>query len=48
MTTAIVLYGPKAVGKSWVAQVLRTHLGVAHADADELGSGVGPGGELGP
>jgi hypothetical protein len=30
MATAIVLYGPKAVGKSWVAEVLRTHLGVAH------------------
>src|SRR5215218_8953266 len=27
---------PKAVGKSWVAEVLRTHLGVAHVDADEL------------
>jgi len=36
MVTAIVLYGPKAVGKSWVAEVLRTHLGVAHVDADEL------------
>ena len=36
MATAIVLYGPKAVGKSWVAEVLRTHLGVAHVDADEL------------
>jgi gluconate kinase len=36
MATAIVLYGPKAVGKSWVAEVLRTHLGVAHIDADEL------------
>jgi DNA replication protein DnaC len=23
MATAIVLYGPKAVGKSWVAAVLR-------------------------
>jgi predicted kinase len=36
MATAIVLYGPKAVGKSWVAEVLRRHLGVAHVDADEL------------
>jgi len=36
MATAIVLYGPKAVGKSWVAEVLRTHLGVAHVDPDEL------------
>ena len=36
MATAIVLYGPKAVGKSWVAEVLRAHLGVAHVDADEL------------
>jgi AAA domain len=36
MATAIVLCGPKAVGKSWVAEVLRTHLGVAHVDADEL------------
>ncbi|HEX2159025.1 MAG TPA: AAA family ATPase [Actinomycetes bacterium] len=40
MTTAIVLYGPKAVGKSWVAEVLRTHLGVAHVDADELVLGL--------
>ena len=36
MATAIVLYDPKAVGKSWVAEVLRTHLGVTHVDADEL------------
>jgi predicted kinase len=36
MATAIVLYGPKAVGKSWIAEVLQTHLGVAHVDADEL------------
>jgi predicted kinase len=36
MATAIVLYGPKAVGKSWVARVLRERLGVAHVDADEL------------
>jgi hypothetical protein len=36
MATVIVLYGPKAVGKSWVAEVLRTHMGVAHVDPDEL------------
>jgi predicted kinase len=36
MPTSIVLYGPKAVGKSWVAEVLRRQLGVTHVDADEL------------
>jgi hypothetical protein len=36
MATAIVLYGPKAVGKSWVAQVLGERLGAEHVDADEL------------
>jgi predicted kinase len=36
MATAIVLYGPKAVGKSCVAQVLGERLGAEHVDADEL------------
>ena len=36
MASAIVLYGPKAVGKSWVAQTLTDHLGVHHVDVDAL------------
>jgi gluconate kinase len=36
MATAIVLYGPKAVGKSWVAQTLAERLGVQHVDVDAL------------
>jgi predicted kinase len=36
MSTALVLYGPKAVGKSWMAQVLAEHLGVYRLDPDEL------------
>ena len=36
MATVIVLYGPKAVGKSWVAQVLAERLGVHHVDVDAL------------
>jgi shikimate kinase len=36
MATVIVLYGPKAVGKSWVAQALAEHLGVQHVDVDPL------------
>jgi shikimate kinase len=36
MASAIVLYGPKAVGKSWVAQTLIDHLGVHHVDVDGL------------
>jgi cytidylate kinase len=36
VASAIVLYGPKAVGKSWVAQTLSDHLAVHHVDADGL------------
>ena len=47
MATAVVLYGPKAAGKSWAADVLRSRLGVHHIDADPLvleliARGVGP------
>lgn len=34
--TVVVLYGPKAVGKSWVAAELRRRAGVQHVDADRL------------
>jgi len=34
--TVLVLYGPKAVGKSWVADVAERRLGVHHVDADRL------------
>jgi hypothetical protein len=40
MATAIVLYGPKAVGKSWVAQALADRLGVEHVDVDALVLGL--------
>jgi gluconate kinase len=40
MASAIVLYGPKAVGKSWVAQTLTDHLGVHHVDVDGLVLGL--------
>jgi shikimate kinase len=33
---AIVLYGPKAAGKTEVARRLRAHLGVQHVDPDAL------------
>jgi|Tabmets5t2r1_1033131.scaffolds.fasta_scaffold84926_1 cytidylate kinase len=36
MATVMVLYGPKAVGRSWVAQTLAERLGVRHVDADAL------------
>jgi shikimate kinase len=36
MATVLVLYGPKAVGKSWVAQTLAERLGVHHVDVDAL------------
>ena len=36
MATVIVPYGPKAVGKSWVAQALVDRLGVRHVDVDAL------------
>jgi hypothetical protein len=36
MASAIVLYGPKGVGKSWVAQTLTRYLGVHHVDVDAL------------
>jgi shikimate kinase len=32
----VVLYGPKAAGKSWVAQQLERRAGVHHVDADRL------------
>lgn len=52
----VLLYGPKAVGKSVVARVLEERLGVRHVDADALildliSRGVQPhpdGGWLGP
>lgn len=34
--TCFVIMGPKAVGKSWVADVLARRHGVHHVDADEL------------
>ena len=34
--TVLVLYGPKAVGKSQVADVLQRRLGVHYVDADRL------------
>jgi predicted kinase len=34
--TAVVIYGPKAVGKSVIAQILTDHLGVYHVDTDAL------------
>jgi predicted kinase len=40
MSTALILYGPKAVGKSWIAQVLAEHLGVYHVDPDDLVLGL--------
>ena len=36
MATVMVLYGPKAVGKSWVAQTLAERLDVHHVDVDAL------------
>ena len=36
MSTALILYGPKAVGKSWIAQVMAEHLHVYRVDPDEL------------
>ena len=49
--TVVVLYGPKAAGKSWAAGVLQS-AGVHHVDADEvvldlLARGVSPDPELG-
>ena len=34
--TVVVLYGPKAAGKSQVAEALRSELGVAYVDADAI------------
>ena len=34
--TVVVLYGPKAAGKSWVAEQLARRAGVRHVDADRL------------
>src|SRR3954469_18122340 len=36
VTTVVVLYGPKAAGKSQVAEILRARHRVAHVDADAL------------
>lgn len=36
MGCVILLYGPKAVGKSWIAERLQDRLGVHYLDADEL------------
>lgn len=36
VVTVVVLYGPKAVGKSQVAEALRVWHGVVHVDADSL------------
>jgi predicted kinase len=36
----VVLYGAKAVGKSWVAEELRRRVGVHHVDADRLVLGL--------
>lgn len=33
---AIVVYGPKAVGKTWIARVLEDRLDVRYVNADEL------------
>jgi shikimate kinase len=41
MATVIVLYGPKAVGNSLVAQMLAERLGVHHVDFDWALSGAG-------
>jgi shikimate kinase len=34
--TVFLLYGPKAAGKSWVADILERELGVEHVDPDPL------------
>jgi hypothetical protein len=37
LSTAVLLYGPKAAGKSWVADELRRRrAGVQHVDADRV------------
>ena len=36
LSTVVVLYGPKAAGKSWVADELRRRAGVQHVDADRV------------
>jgi shikimate kinase len=36
VATTVVIYGPKAVGKSLVAQILTDQLGIYHVDADAL------------
>ena len=35
-TLRVVVMGPKAVGKSWVAQVLSSRLGIYHVETDAL------------
>jgi predicted kinase len=40
VSTALILYGPKAVGKSWIAHILVKELRVYHLDPDELISGL--------
>lgn len=52
MSTVVVLYGPKAAGKSWVAEQLARRAGVWPVDADRLvlnllDRGVRPDPELG-
>ena len=36
MGTVILLVGPKGVGKTWVAEILSSTLGIACVDADLL------------
>jgi hypothetical protein len=36
VATAVVIYGPKAVGKSLIAQIHTDQLGVYHVDTDAL------------
>ena len=36
LSTVVVVYGPKAAGKSWVADELRRRAGVQHVDADRV------------
>jgi predicted kinase len=36
VATAVVIYGPKAVGKSLIARILTDQLGVYHVDTDAL------------
>ena len=42
MATVIVLYGPTAVGKSWVARTLVQRLGVHHLVLELMAAGIQP------